>query len=132
LTVAPREACENLQRLAAEGRTGGFGFYEAVDYTPSRLPPAQTSVTVRSFMAHHQGMSLLALAYLLLDRPMQRRFLSYPVLKAAELLLQERVPKTIASIKAEELEMGEARKPAGESESVMRIFTNPNSAWPDV
>ena len=61
LMVAPREACENLQRLAAEGREGAYGFYEAVDYTPSRLPPDETSATIRSFMAHHQGMSLLAL-----------------------------------------------------------------------
>ena len=85
LMVAPREACENLQRLAADGREGAYGFYEAVDYTPSRLPPDQTSVTIRSFMAHHQGMSLLALAYLLLDRPMQRRFLSCPALQSGGL-----------------------------------------------
>ena len=76
LMVAPPEACDNLERLAAEGREGAYGFYEAVDYTPSRLPPGQSSVTIRSFMAHHQGMSLLALAYRLLGRPMQRRFMS--------------------------------------------------------
>jgi len=69
LMVAPREACDNLELLAADGREGTYGFYEAVDYTPSRLPPHQSSVTIRSFMAHHQGMSLLALAYRLLDRP---------------------------------------------------------------
>ena len=93
LMVAPREACENLQRLAREGREGAYGFYEAVDYTPSRVSAGRISVTVRSFMAHHQGMSLLALVYLLRDRPMQRRFMSRPLLKAADLLLQERVPK---------------------------------------
>ena len=57
---------------------------------------AATSVTVRQFMAHHQGMSLLALAYLLLDRPMQRRFEADPMFRAADLLLQERVPKVAA------------------------------------
>jgi cyclic beta-1,2-glucan synthetase len=46
-------------------------------------------------MAHHQGMSLLALAHLLLDRPMQRRFESDPELQATLLLLQERVPKAV-------------------------------------
>ncbi|HEX9595254.1 MAG TPA: glucoamylase family protein, partial [Anaerolineales bacterium] len=96
LMVAPVEACENLQRLAAEGREGDFGFYEAVDYTPSRLPPNETSITVQSFMAHHQGMSLLALVNLLRDQPMQRRFMACPLLKAADLLLQERVPNTAA------------------------------------
>ena len=78
LMVAPEEACLNLQRLAAEGLEGKYGFYEAIDYTPSRLPRGQTSAVVRSFMAHHQGMSLLSLAYLLLDRPMQKRFESDP------------------------------------------------------
>ena len=60
---------------------GAYGLYEAIDYTPSRLPPGQTSVTIRSFMAHHQGMSLLSLAYLLLDRPMQRRFDADPTVQ---------------------------------------------------
>src|SRR4029079_14459848 len=83
LLVAPREASENLQRLARDGREGAFGFYEALDYTPSRLPPDESSVTVRSYMAHHQGMSLLALVSVLRDGPMQRRFMSRPLLKAA-------------------------------------------------
>src|SRR6185295_18094165 len=74
LVVDPLNACENLQKLAREGRMGDYGFYEAIDYTPSRLPRGQTSAVVRSFMAHHEGMTLLALAYLLLGRPMQKRF----------------------------------------------------------
>src|SRR4030042_1974311 len=45
LMIAPREACENLQRVAVEGREGAYGFYEAVDYTPTRLPPDKTSAT---------------------------------------------------------------------------------------
>jgi len=61
--VPPESMARNLQRLAAEGRAGVLTvFYEAVDYTPSRLPPGQTSATIRSFMGHHQGMGLLALA----------------------------------------------------------------------
>jgi cyclic beta-1,2-glucan synthetase len=96
LMVAPEKACANLQRLAANGLEGKFGLYEAVDYTSSRLPRGQTSATVRSFMAHHQGMSLLSLAYLLLDRPMQRRFESDPLFQATMLLLQERIPKARA------------------------------------
>ena len=96
LMVAPEEACLNLQRLAAEGFEGKYGFYEAIDYTPSRLPRGQSSAVVRSFMAHHQGMSLLSLAYLLLDRPMQKRFESDPRFQATTLLLQERVPKATA------------------------------------
>src|SRR5208283_4752204 len=74
LMVAPEEACKNLQRLDAEGYMGKFGFYEAIDYTPSRLPRSISSAVIRSFMAHHVGMSFLSLAYPLLDSPMQKRF----------------------------------------------------------
>lgn len=94
LMVAPEAACSNLQRLAASGMEGQYGFFEAIDYTPSRLPRGQSSVIVRSFMAHHQGMNLLALAALLLDRPMQRRFESDPQFQATLLLLQERTVQT--------------------------------------
>jgi cyclic beta-1,2-glucan synthetase len=94
LIVAPDVACENLEKLAALGMEGAFGFYEAVDYTPARLPPGQASAVVRSFMAHHQGMNLLSISHVLLGRPMQRRFESDPAIQATLMLLQERVPKT--------------------------------------
>ena len=55
LMVLPVEACKNLQRLAQEGRSGAYGFYEAVDYTPARLPPDEASATIRSFMVHQIG-----------------------------------------------------------------------------
>ena len=132
LMVAPDAACENLQRLAAEGRTGAYGFYEAVDYTPARLPPGETNATIRSFMAHHQGMSLLSLVNLLQDKSMQRRFMACPLLKAADLLLQERVPKAAASVLEEDLAFETTRTLAGEGESVMRILTNPNAPAPEV
>ena len=93
LMVAPENACENLELLQEKGFEGRYGFYEAIDYTPSRLPRGQSSAVVYSFMAHHQGMSLLSLAYLLLDKPMQKLFESEPRFKAALLLLQERIPK---------------------------------------
>jgi cellobiose phosphorylase len=132
LMVSPVKACENLQRLAAEGLAGTYGFHEAVDYTPTRLPPDETSATIKSFMAHHQGMSLLALVNLLHANPMPRRFLACPLLKAADLLLQERVPKTAASVFVEDLKLEESRIPSGEGESVMRVFTNPNTPAPEV
>jgi hypothetical protein len=101
LMITPRAACENLQRMAGEGREGAYGFYEAVDDTPSRLPPDEKSATIRSFMAHHQGMSLLSLVNVLQDYPMQRRFMACPLLRAADLLLQERVPKASPSVRTE-------------------------------
>ncbi len=93
LMVAPDAACDNLQRLAAAGAAGRHGLYEAIDYTATRLPRGQVHAVVRSFMAHHQGMGLLALAHLLLERPMQRHFEADARLKATLPLLQERAPR---------------------------------------
>ena len=131
LMVAPGEACLNLQRLAADGREGKYGFYEAIDYTLSRLPRGQTSAVVRSFMAHHQGMSLLSLAYLLLDRPMQRRFESDPMFQATTLLLQERVPKA-AAVYWHTAEFSDIRTTAGAPETPVSVFSSPDTPLPEV
>ena len=93
LMVQPEAACANLQRLAKSGIEANYGFFEAVDFTPTRIARGQSSVVVRSFMAHHQGMTLLSIAHLLLDKPMQRRFASDARVQATLLLLQERIPK---------------------------------------
>ncbi|MFC4933374.1 glucoamylase family protein, partial [Massilia sp. GCM10023247] len=93
LTVAPDEAIANLERMARLGWVGQYGLYEAVDYAPARLPAKQKHVLVRAFMAHHQGMGLLALSQLLHARPMQARFEADAALAAALPLLYERMPK---------------------------------------
>ncbi|MDD2046610.1 GH36-type glycosyl hydrolase domain-containing protein [Pseudomonas putida] len=131
LMVAPTAACENLQLLAAQGLSGRFGLYEAVDYSQARLPPGQSAVIVRSFMAHHQGMSFLALTSLLLDKPMQRRFESDPQFQASVLLLQERVPKTAAQY----LHASQAPptdEAAKANETRLRVFTEPDRRRPAV
>jgi cyclic beta-1,2-glucan synthetase len=132
LMVEPDAACRNLERLAAEGYEGGYGFYEAIDFTPSRLPRGASYAIVRQFMAHHQGMSLLSLGYLLLDRPMQRRFEADPMLRADELLLQERVPKTGVPLFPHVAETGATREDAAADEGTMRVFTDPDGAIPEV
>jgi len=132
LMVAPEAACANLERLSAEGHAGAYGLYEAVDYTPSRLPSGTTSVNIFQFMAHHEGMSLLALAYLLLDKPMQRRFEADPMLRAADLLLQERVPKAVAPIFPHVAEAGVTQSTSAEAEGAMRVFTDPSGPAPEV
>lgn len=93
LMVAPERACENLELLRKKGLEGRYGFYEAIDYTPSRLQRGQSSAIVYSFMAHHHGMSFLSLDYLLHDKPMQKLFEAEPQFKASLLLLQERIPR---------------------------------------
>jgi cellobiose phosphorylase len=131
LMVAPEEACLNLQRLAAEGAEGKYGFYEAIDYTPARVPRGKTRAVVHSFMAHHQGMSFLSLAYLLLDRPMQKRFESDPLFQATMLLLQERVPKATAFY-THAAEASTPRTMAASAATPMRVFQSPNTLIPEV
>lgn len=131
LMVAPLEACRNLERLAAEGFLARFGFYEAVDFTPSRLPRGQNSAVVRSFMAHHQGMSFLSLASQLLDRPMQRRFEADPQFRATLPLLQERIPQTGASF-AHTTELSEGHLASNLPETPIRIYNSPDTPSPEV
>jgi cellobiose phosphorylase len=131
LMVAPEEACLNLQRLAREGMEGAYGFYEAIDYTSSRLPRGKSSVVVKSFMAHHQGMSLLALSHLLLDCSMQKRFASEPMFQSTILLLQERIPRAVAFYRqiAEDTTM---RRATPAREFPARIFKTPHTPIPKV
>ncbi|OQA84974.1 MAG: N,N'-diacetylchitobiose phosphorylase [Lentisphaerae bacterium ADurb.Bin242] len=131
LMLAPEEACHNLARLASEGLEGRYGFYEAIDYTPSHLPRGQSNAVVKSFMAHHQGMSLLALESLLLNRPMQKRFESDPSFRAAILLLQERIPKATAFY-AYTTEIPEYHPAAGVPETPIRFFDSPDTPNPEV
>jgi cyclic beta-1,2-glucan synthetase len=132
LLVAPRAACLNLERLLEFQALGRYGFYEAVDFTAERRPPGRQFAVVQSFMAHHQGMSLLALASRLLDRPMQRRFQSVPEFKAAEMLLQERMPRATSFLYPHELESDRILHPAAATEPAPRVFRNPNSLTPEV
>ncbi len=132
LMVAPKAACLNLERLVADGREGDYGFYEAVDYTPSRLPPDSKSVTVRQYMAHHAGMSFLSFAYVLLDKPMQRRFKANPEFQASELLLHERIPKATIPVYPHAMEANATRSVSSEEAGTMRVFTDPSSPVPEV
>jgi cellobiose phosphorylase len=129
LMVDPGKACGNLQHMHSMGLSGEFGFYEAVDYTPSRLAPDQTRAVIKSYMAHHQGMTLLSYAYALLDRPMQRRFLSDPGFKATEMLLQERVADDVPYLYDTEV-TGPFRN-AEEREALLRVYTNPDTPMPE-
>jgi len=131
LMVAPEAACLNLQRLAADGFMGRFSFFEAIDYTASRQRRGQSSVVVRAYMAHHQGMSLLALAYLLLDRPMQRRFESDRLFQAVMLLLQERIPKATALFSHSD-QLSDVRPRAVAAETPIRVFNSPDTPIPEV
>ena len=132
LMVDPGNACRNLERLTQAGQQGAYGLYEAIDYSPSRVSRGTGGVTVRQFMAHHQGMSLLALDYVLRDRPMQRRFESDPMLRAADLLLQERVPKTPKPIFPHVSESGAITLLTSGTERLVRDFGDSFEPTPEV
>jgi cellobiose phosphorylase len=130
LMVAPEEACSNMQRLSAEGYEGRYGLYEAIDYTPSRMPRGQSKVVIQSYMVHHQGMSLLSLAYVLLGQPMQKRFESELQFRSALLLLQERVPKNIPFFTYSADTTTNVSSVSGTTET--RVITTPNTPVPEV
>ncbi len=131
LMVSPEEACKNLERLADENFIGKFGFFEAIDYTPSRLARGQSKSLIQSFMAHHQGMSLLSLSYLILNRPMQKRFESDPLLQSAMLLLQERIPKATAFY-SYSAAISDIRVVSGSPEMPVRVISTPDTPKPEV
>ncbi|HEV2206618.1 MAG TPA: glucoamylase family protein [Candidatus Acidoferrales bacterium] len=103
--VAPSEAATNFQVIARDGGTGPYGFYEALDFTKTRVPEGKDVAVVHTYMAHHQGMSLLSLSNVLLHDIVQNRFHAEPIIQATELLLQERTPRDVlvAHPRAEEV-----------------------------
>jgi cyclic beta-1,2-glucan synthetase len=127
--LAPQAALANLERLRAEGGEGAFGFYEAIDYTPDRLPDGERHQVVRCWMAHHQGMAMVALANRLTGELMPRRFRQEPAVRAAELLLQERIPHDAPIVQAETAEEA-GRTYAPTAYPVSRRLTSPDTPGP--
>jgi cyclic beta-1,2-glucan synthetase len=103
--IEPAAAVRNFSRLAEAGGCGRYGCYEALDYTPGRIPDGKSVAIVRAYMAHHQGMSLVAIANTLRGGTMRTRFHANPIVQATELLLQERPPRDVAVkwVRAEEV-----------------------------
>ena len=94
--VRPHEAAAELSPGLMPPAPRAYGFYEALDYTASRVPEGSRVAVVQAFMAHHQGMTIVAIADTLLDGAMRARFHGDPIVQATELLLQERTPRDVA------------------------------------
>ena len=131
LTVKPVEACANIERMIGAGFAGRFGLYDAIDYTPSRVPRGQPYAIVQAFMAHHQGMTLLALLHVLEDGAMQRRFESDPLFQSAMLLLQERVPRA-TGFYARAAELADLRPSTPIAGVALRTIGNPETRSPEL
>lgn len=93
--VDPPAAVANYARLQELGARGRYGFYEAVDFTPARLPEGRDHAVVRCFMAHHQGMTVVSILNVVTGGLMRERFHAEPMVRATELLLQERAPRHV-------------------------------------
>jgi cyclic beta-1,2-glucan synthetase len=135
--VHPTAAADNLRRLAREGLLGAYGYYDAVDYTRRRPdepgadapgPARRHSAIVRTYLAHHQGMTLAAIAGALAGHRMVERFHADPRVQATELLLQERVPRHAPLMRPRPDD--EARVAAPVPAVAARRFRSPHTAFP--
>ena len=129
--VDPKAAAANLARLTTVGARGRYGFYEALDFTPVRLPEGRDVAVVRAYMAHHQGMSLISIANALLDGIMRTRFHAEPIVRATELLLQERTPRDVAVAHPRAEEVGVVASVGDLEPGVLRRYRTPHGSRPD-
>lgn len=128
--VDPSAACANLHRISGLGGRGAYGWYEALDFTKERVPKGEKAAIVRSYMAHHLGMSIVAIANALHDGAMRKRFHAEPMIQSAELLLQERMPRGVALARAP-IEPATHSNISAELEfAVQRRYRNPHSRIP--
>jgi cyclic beta-1,2-glucan synthetase len=128
--IDPGAAARNFLALARAGARGSLGFYEALDYTLTRLPEGTGVAVVRTYMAHHQGMTLVALANVLRPGAMRARFHAEPIVQATELLLQERAPRSVVVTRPR---VDEVRAPAHVRdfvEPIYRQFKSPHDSTP--
>jgi len=130
--IDPKTAAANFLRLAEAGASGQYGFYEALDYTATRVPENQTVAVVRAYMAHHQGMSLVALANVLHDGVMRARFHAEPRMQATELLLQERTPRDVLVTRPRVEEVRAVANIRDLVPPVVRRFDSPHDPTPAV
>ena len=128
--IDPAAAVQNFARLARAGAAGSYGFYESLDYTSSRLPEGKDVAVIRAFMAHHQGMSIVALADVLNAGVMRDRFHAEPIVRATELLLQERTPRDVLVARPRAEEVTAASKVRELVPPLVRRFSTPHDATP--
>jgi cyclic beta-1,2-glucan synthetase len=128
--IEPSLAVQNLARIAQEGGRGTYGFYESLDYTKTRVPEGKHVAVIYTYMAHHQGMSLVAFADVLTNGAMRTRFHSEPIIQATELLLQERTPRDVLVARPRAEEVSAASRIREMVAPVVRKFSLPNEPTP--
>ncbi len=130
--LRPHAALANLAALEALGARGPHGFFDAVDFTPRRMPEGEDHVVVRTVMSHHQGMSICAVANAVLKGIHRDRFHSDPVIQASELLLQERAPSDVVPIVRSAMGEDRAATDADVNPIAQTVIHDPIDAEPAV
>ena len=130
--IDPEAAAQNFIRLTEAGASSRYGFYEALDYTATRVPENQRVAVVRAYMAHHQGMTLVALANVLYEGVMRARFHAEPRMQATELLLQERTPRDVLVARPRVEEVRAVANVRDLVPPVLRRFTSPHDSTPGI
>src|SRR5690606_4169767 len=113
----------NLKSLEDMGARGKYGFFEAVDFTPERIPKQKSFQIICSYMSHHQGMSLLSLTNLLQGQSMIERFHSDKRVQTLEMLLQERVPVRPKTLRHPAMFWTPKSKKSNRPETLVREFS---------
>ncbi|MCO6390187.1 protein ndvB [Aliihoeflea aestuarii] len=126
----PREAVANLAELELIGGRGRYGYYDAIDFTPTRVPTGSDHAVVRNYMAHHTGMSIVAVANVIFEGRMRDRFHSDAVIEAAELLLQEKAPRDVPATKIRAEAGDRISEEEIETSSDIRVIADPVNALP--
>ena len=129
LMVDPEGALKNLKRLSAAGMVGKYGFYEAADFAPKRAGNQKIAI-VKSYMAHHQGMSLLAIDNFLNNNVMQMRFHANPEVRSARLLLQEKIPANIVFLKEDKEKVSPIEGIKVEEKEYIQKYDEPDPVIP--
>ena len=128
--IDPQRALANLARLEDKGTLGPYGFRDAVDYT--RPDDDGTFAVVRTYMAHHMGMGLVALTNTLAGQVWQERFHADPVVRSAELLLHERIPRRLVLQEPQGSRRDESMPEAEIERPAVRELDGPDTANPHV
>jgi cyclic beta-1,2-glucan synthetase len=95
LGIATQAALKNLYQMKDRNWFGHYGFYESAEIKPNGQPGPISDRITRCWMAHHQGMILLAISNLLTRSTMQQRFHAVPMVAATERLLHEKMPAEV-------------------------------------
>mgnify|MGYP001066913557 FL=1 len=131
LMIDPIEATNNLRLLSStEAMFGEYGFFEAIDYSREKTPKGRKGVLIGTYMAHHQGMSISAIANTLNDNCLQKLFHLHPKIKAVESLLYERPSRPTLGKEGRLIQPQLPKLSSIAKTSLVSLIDTPNTTYP--